>query len=279
MDHEGNRLDEAPPSTPVLIMGWADVPTAGDPFEVVASDREARGVADERAQAVKDRDQAMPSAKERLQGLLEQLRSEDTELRIVLKADAHGSVEALRDSIAKITREDGRIEIVHGAVGGINENDVTLAEVTGAVIVGFNVRPEGKARRAAEEAGIEIRTYGIIYELLEELEDLLVGKLQPDKEELVLGTAEVRAIFKVPRAGTVAGSYVTEGVVQRNARVRLLRNGVVIHTGVLGSLRRFKDDVREVATGFECGISIDGYNDVKEGDVIEVFEVREVART
>ncbi len=279
MDHEGNRLDEALPSTPVLIMGWADVPTAGDPFEVVASDREARGVADERAQAVKDRDQAMPSAKERLQGLLEQLRSEDTELRIVLKADAHGSVEALRDSIAKITREDGRIEIVHGAVGGINENDVTLAEVTGAVIVGFNVRPEGKARRAAEEAGIEIRTYGIIYELLEELEDLLVGKLQPDKEELVLGTAEVRAIFKVPRAGTVAGSYVTEGVVQRNARVRLLRNGVVIHTGVLGSLRRFKDDVREVATGFECGISIDGYNDVKEGDVIEVFEVREVART
>ena len=279
MDHEGNRLSEAPPSTPVLIMGWADVPTAGDLFEVVASDKEARALADERTQETRDREHVLPSAKERLQGLLEQLRSEDTEFRIVLKADAHGSVEALRDSIAKITREDGRIEIIHGAVGGINENDVTLAEVTGAVIVGFNVRPESKARQAAEEAGIEIRTYGIIYELLEELEDLLVGKLQPDKEELVLGTAEVRAIFKVPRAGTVAGSYVTEGVVQRNARVRLLRGGVVIHTGTLGSLRRFKDDVREVATGFECGISIEGYNDVKEGDVIEVFEVREVART
>ncbi len=243
MDHEGNRLKTATPAMPVLIMGWSDVPTAGDAFEVVATDKDAKAVAAERSQAIKDREHALPTAKERLQGLLEQLRSDDTELRIVLKADAHGSVEALRDSIAKITREDGRIEVIHGAVGGINENDVTLAEVTGAIIVGFNVRPEGKARQAAEAAGIEIRTYGIIYELLEDLENVLVGKLEPDKLEVVLGSAEVRALFKVPRAGTVAGSYVTDGVVQRNGRIRLIRGGVVVYTGVMGSLRRFKDDV------------------------------------
>jgi translation initiation factor IF-2 len=168
---------------------------------------------------------------------------------------------------------------VHSAVGGINENDVTLAEVTGSVIVGFNVRPDGKARKAAELKGIEIRTYAIIYELLDELEAMLVGKLAPEIEEVVLGTAEVRALFKVPRAGTVAGCYVTEGVIQRNAGVRLLRDGVVIHTGGISSLKRFKDDVREGANGFECGIGLDGYNDLKEGDVIEAYVTREVPRT
>lgn len=279
MDENGNRLKSAGPSAPVLIMGWSDVPTAGDIFEVVESDREARALAADRAQAIKDREQQLPSARERLQTMLEQLRAEETELRIILKADAHGSLEAIRESVSKITREDGRIDVVHGAVGGIHENDVTLAEVTGAVIVGFNVRPEGKARRAAETKGIEIRTYGIIYELLEELEEMLVGKLTPDTEEIVLGSAEVRALFKVPRLGTVAGCYVTEGVIQRGARARLLRDGVVTHTSKVGSLRRFKDDVREVAAGFECGIGIEGYNDIKEGDVIEVFELREVPRS
>jgi translation initiation factor IF-2 len=151
--------------------------------------------------------------------------------------------------------------------------------VTGSVIIGFNVRPDGKARRAAEAKGIEIRTYGIIYELLEELEDMLVGKLAPETEEVVLGTAEVRATFKVPRVGTIAGCYVTEGVIQRNAKARLLREGVVIHTGTISSLKRFKDDVREVATGFECGVGIEGYNDLKESDVIEAFTIREVPRT
>jgi translation initiation factor IF-2 len=279
MDEDGTRLKTAGPSTPVLIMGWADVPTAGDLFEVVENDKEARAIAAERAEEIKAEEQTLPSARERLQGLLDQLRSEDTELRIILKADAHGSLEALRDSISKITREDGRIDIVHGAVGGISENDVTLAEVTGSVVVGFNVRPDGKARRAAEAEGIEIRTYGIIYELLDELEQMLVGKLAPEQREQVLGTAEVRATFKVPRAGTVAGCYVTEGVVQRGAKARLLRGGVVIHDGTIGSLRRFKDDVREVASGYECGIGLENYNDVKDGDVIEVYEIREVART
>jgi translation initiation factor IF-2 len=279
MDENGDQIKEAGPSTPVQIMGWDEVPSAGDFFSVVENDREARRIASEREEELKTVSQAMPSARDRLQGLLEQLRSEDATLNVIVKADAHGSLEALRDSIAKIEREGGKIQVLHGAVGGINENDVTLAEVTDSVIVGFNVRPEPKARKAAEEAGIEIRTYGIIYELLDDIEQLLVGQLAPEEQEQVLGTAEVRATFKVPRIGTVAGCYVIEGVVQRGARARLIRDGVVIHDGAIASLKRFKDDVREVAAGFECGIGLEGYNDVKEGDNIEAYLIREVART
>ncbi|MFP3915001.1 MAG: translation initiation factor IF-2, partial [Actinomycetota bacterium] len=278
-DDAGARIKEAGPSTPVLIMGWNDVPAAGDFFEVVSNDKEARAVAAERMEAIKEQEQAIPSARERLEGLLEQLRSEEAMLRIIIKADAQGSLEALRESIAKIEREGGSIEIVHGAVGGINENDVNLADVTESVIIGFNVRPEPGARRSAEQLGIEIRTYGVIYELLDEIEQLLVGQLAPEEREVVLGTAEVRAVFRVPRAGSVAGCYVTEGVVQRGARARLLRDGVVTYDGRVDSLKRFKDDVREVAQGFECGIGLANYNDVKEGDLIEVYEIREVART
>jgi translation initiation factor IF-2 len=279
MDENGQQVKEAGPSTPVQIMGWDEVPSAGDFFSVVESDREARRLAAERGEELKAVSQAMPSARDRLQGLLEQLRSEDATLNVIVKADAHGSLEALRESISKIEREGGKIQVLHGAVGGINENDVTLAEVTESVIVGFNVRPEPKARKAAEEAGIEIRTYGIIYELLDDIEQLLVGQLAPEEQEQVLGTAEVRATFKVPRIGTVAGCYVVEGVVQRGAKARLIRDGVVIHDGSISSLKRFKDDVREVAAGFECGIGLEGYNDVKEGDNIEAYLIREVART
>jgi translation initiation factor IF-2 len=279
MDEKGQQVKEAGPSMPVQIMGWDEVPTAGDFFSVVESDREARRIATEREEELKAVSQAMPSARDRLQGLLEQLRSEDATLNVIVKADAHGSLEALRDSISKIEREGGKIQVLHGAVGGINENDVTLAEVTESVIVGFNVRPEPKARKAAEEAGVEIRTYGIIYELLDDIEQLLVGQLAPEEQEQVLGTAEVRATFKVPRIGTVAGCYVIEGVVQRGAKARLIRDGVVIHDGTISSLKRFKDDVREVAAGFECGIGLEGYNDVKEGDNIEAYLIREVART
>lgn len=279
MNEKGDRVKSAGPSAPVQIMGWDDVPAAGDFFEVQKNDKEARRIAEERQREEQAEARIAPSARDRLQGLLEQLRSEDAELNLIVKADAQGSLEALRESIGKIEREGGKIQIVHTAVGGINENDVTLAEVTEAVIVGFNVRPEPKARRAAEEAGVEIRTYGIIYELLDEIEQLLVGQLAPDEEEVVLGTAEVRAIFRVPRAGTVAGCYVIEGVVQRGAKARLLRDGVVIHDGVISSLKRFKDDVREVQSGFECGMGFESYDDVKEGDHIEVYVVREVART
>ena len=279
MDWAGNREKVAPPSTPALIMGWDEIPVAGDNFEVLTTEREARARAQDRADEFRDASFSTPAtARERLANLLEQLRAEEAELRIVLKADAHGSLEALRESLAKIKREGGRIEIMHGAIGGINENDVKLAEVTEAVVIGFNVRPDGKTRRLAEYKGIEIRTYGIIYELLEEIEAMLVGRLAPDEVEAVLGTAEVRALFKVPRLGTIAGCYVTEGEIVRNAKARLLRDGVVVFDGVIGSLRRFKDDVRSVAAGFECGIGLAGYNDVKEGDSIEAYQVNEVAR-
>ncbi len=278
-DDTGARLKQAGPSTPVQIMGWEDVPAAGDFFEVVKNEKEARAIAQERLEAIRQQEQTIPTARERLESLLEQLRSEDATLRVIVKADAQGSLEALRESIAKIEREGGKIEIAHGAVGGINENDVNLADVTESVIVGFNVRPEPGARRAAERLGIEIRTYGVIYELLDDIEQLLVGQLAPEEQEVVLGTAEVRAVFRVPRVGAVAGCYVTEGVVQRGARARLLRAGVVTYDGTIDSLKRFKDDVREVAQGFECGIGLANFNDIKEGDLIEVYEIREIART
>jgi translation initiation factor IF-2 len=279
MNDSGDRIKSAGPSAPVQIMGWDDVPGAGDFFEFQENDKDARRIAEERRQDEQAVANVAPSSRDRLQGLLEQLRSDDAQLNLIVKADAQGSLEALRESIGKIEREGGKIQIVHTAVGGINENDVTLAEVTEAVIVGFNVRPEPKARKAAEEAGVQLRTYGIIYELLDEIEQLLVGQLAPDEEEVVLGTAEVRATFKVPRSGTVAGCYVIEGLVQRGAKARLLRDGVVIHDGVVASLKRFKDDVREVQSGFECGMGFENYDDIKEGDHIEVYLVREVART
>ncbi len=279
LDDQGERIKSAGPSTPVQIMGWDDMPSAGDFFRVMESDRDARDLATERQEEEKLEAHVAPNARERLEGLLDQLRTEDATLNVIIKADAQGSLEALRESIGKIEREGGKIQIIHTAVGGISENDVTLAEVTESVIVGFNVRPEPKARKTAEEAGVEIRTYGVIYELLDEIELLLVGQLAPDEEEVVLGTAEVRALFRVPRVGTVAGCYVVEGVVRRSAKARLLRDGVVVHDGIIASLKRFKDDVREVASGFECGIGFEDYNDVKEGDSIEVYEIREVART
>jgi translation initiation factor IF-2 len=279
MDENGNPMTSAGPSAPVQVMGWDGVPVAGDYFEAVESDREARRIATEREQELRMANQAVPSARDRLQSLLDQLRTDEAHLNLIVKADAQGSLEALRESIVKIEREGGKIQIVHGAVGGINENDVTLAEVTESVIVGFNVRPEPKARKAAEQAGIEIRTYGIIYEMLDDVELLLVGQLAPVEHEQVLGTAEVRAIFKVPRAGTVAGCYIVEGVIQRGARARLLRDGIIIHDGMISTLKRFKDDVREVAAGFECGMSFENFNDVKEGDSIEAYLIREVART
>lgn len=279
MDHTGSRMQDAPPSSPALVMGWTEIPTAGDAFEVVASDREARNQAEQTLHSQREAMLNAPAnARERLANLLEQLRAEEAELRVILKADTNGSLEALRESLAKIKRDDARIEVMHGAIGGINENDVKLAEVTESVVIGFNVRPDGKTRRLAEEKGIEIRTYGIIYELLEELEQMMVGRLAPDEVEVVLGTAEVRATFKVPRIGTVAGCYVTEGEIVRNARARLLRNGVVVLDGQIGSLRRFKDDVRSVASGFECGIGLESFNDIKEGDVIEAYQIREIAR-
>jgi len=280
LDFNGQELKSAGPSTPVLVMGWSDVPTAGDAFDVRKNERIARQEAAATVEGMRQAELVVPTARERLTSLLEQLRTADeAELRLIVKTDAHGSMEAVREATSKITRDGGTITIVHGAVGGITENDVSLAEVTEALIFGFNVRPDASARKAAEAKGIQIRTYNIIYELLNDIEALLVGRLAPDEVEAVLGSAEVREVFKVPRRGNIAGCYITEGTLTRGGKVRLLRAGVVIHDGVIGTLRRFKDDVREVQAGFECGVSLEGYNDVKEGDVIEAYEVREVARS
>jgi translation initiation factor IF-2 len=280
IDDQGERVKEAPPSTPVMIMGWDDVPAAGDYFEVVGNEREARARAEAYNQELRRAEMVIPSARDRLEQLLEQLRSTDeAELRLIVKADAHGSLEALRDAIGKIKRDGGSVTIIHGGVGGISENDVMLAEATGGVVVGFAVRPDGPARRAAERRGVEIRTYRVIYEMLGDIEQMLLGRLAPEEVEAFLGSAEVRATFRVPRRGTVAGCYVTEGEIRRGAAARLVRDGVVVYDGRIDSLRRFKDDVQTVAAGFECGVGLEGFNDIKEGDVIEVYEVREVART
>ncbi len=279
-DERGEAVDEAGPSAPVLVMGWDDVPQAGDFFEAVEDDRAARALAALRHEEIRTEELVMPSAAQRLTALLEDLRTaEDAKLPIIVKADAHGSLEAIREAVAKIHRDAGQITVVHAAVGGINENDVLLAETTGSIVFGFNVRPDAQARRAAERAGIDVRTYRIIYELLDDIESILVGRLAPSEVESILGSAEVRAIFRAPRFGTIAGCYVTEGEIVRGAKVRLVRNGVVVYDGIIASVRRFKDDVRSVAAGFECGIALENFRDIKERDVVEGYEVREVART
>jgi translation initiation factor IF-2 len=279
-DENGDQVNSAAPSAPVLVTGWDDVPQAGDMFEVVKNDRIARKMAEAEVATKRSNELYVPSATERLTQLLESLRTADhAELRVIVKADANGSLEAIREAVKKISREDAAISIIHGGVGGITANDVMLAEASEAVIYGFNVRPDAPARAAAKKSGIDIRTFAIIYELLEDVEQLLVGELAPEQVENFLGVAEVRATFRAPRYGLIAGSYVTEGVISRNARVRLVRDGVVVYDGKITSLRRFKDDVQQVQTGFECGIGLENFRDIKEGDTIESYEVREVART
>ena len=279
-DSTGAELKEAGPSTPVLVMGWSDVPTAGDYFEVTKDEKVARRKASDRHEELRARDLVVPRPEDRLQMLLEQLRTADhAEVNVIVKADAHGSLEALRDSIGKIKRDDGAVNIIHGAVGGINVNDVVLAEASNGIVFGFNVRPDSGARKAAEASGVDIRTHRIIYELLDEIEELLLGELAPEEIEELLGVAEVRATFRSPRFGLVAGCYVSEGEIQRNAKVRLVRDGVVVYDGTVASLRRFKDDVQSVQSGFECGIGLDSFRDIKEGDLLESYLVREVART
>jgi translation initiation factor IF-2 len=279
-DENGNQLKAAGPSTPVLVTGWDDVPQAGDMFEVVKNERMARKAAAATVDEMRAEHLTVPTATERLGMLLEQLRTEDhAELTVVIKADAHGSLEAIRDAVAKITREDARITIIQGAVGGITANDIMLADASDAIVYGFNVRPDAGARKAAKSSAIDIRTFSVIYELLEDVEALLVGELAPEEVEAFLGVADVRAVFRAPRFGFVAGCYVTEGEIQRNAKARLVRDGVVVYDGRIASLRRFKDDVPSVAAGFECGIGLENFRDVKEGDTIESYEVKEVART
>jgi len=277
-DEAGHQVKSAGPSHPILVTGWSKVPAAGDEFRVAADDREAKRVAQEREAKLRQAEFAVGGKALSLEDLLSKTRTgELPELKVILKADTQGSVEALNESIQKMDQTTVKTAVLRRAVGAINENDITLAQASGAIVVGFNVRPDAGARQLAEREGVDVRLYEVIYQLLDDIEKATKGLLAPLEEEVVTGAAEVRATFKIPK-GMVAGSYVTEGKVTRNTRARLVRDGAVVYTGIVSSLRRFKDDVREVTSGYECGITIEGYSDIKEGDIVEAFEVREVAR-
>ncbi|MFD1705917.1 translation initiation factor IF-2 [Siminovitchia sediminis] len=275
----GRRVKEAPPSTPVEITGLSDVPQAGDRFVVFEDEKTARQVGESRAQQAL---QALrnENSKVTLDNLFEQMKQgEMKELNIIIKADVQGSAEALAASLRKIDVDGVNIKIIHSGVGAINESDITLAAASNAIIIGFNVRPDVNAKRAAESEGVDIRLHRIIYKAIEEIEAAMKGMLDPEYEEKVIGQAEVRQTFKVSRIGTIAGSYVTDGKITRDSGVRLIRDGIVIYEGEIDDLKRFKDDVKEVSQGYECGITIKNFNDVKEGDVIEAFVMEEVERS
>jgi translation initiation factor IF-2 len=277
-DFNGKSLKEAGPSTPVEIIGLQEVPAAGDNFVVVANDKDAKALAEHRLEEVKRAELAENVGKRvTLEDLLKQkVEGEKLSLNLVVKSDVGGTLEAMKGSIKKISVEGTDVKVLHSAVGAISESDITLARTYGAIVIGFNVRPDAKARRAADEFGVEIRTYSVIYEALEDIEKGLRGLLGPTFQEKVQGVAEVREIFAVPKVGTIAGCRVIEGTINRGHSVRLLRDGTIIWTGRLASLRRFKDDVREVAEGYECGMNLDGFNDIKPGDQIETFSQEEV---
>ena len=279
LDENGQTVEEAPPAKPVQVLGWSGVPNAGDEVRVVDDDREARHIAQER----EARTRAAELVSSRPPSLAEFLaltrEGEVTELNLVLKADAQGNLEALIGELEKLPSEEVRVRVIHRGVGAITENDVALAQASQAVVIGYNVRPTAAATDAAEKEHVDVRLYRVIYEATDDIRAALSGLLAPEERVNELGTAEVRALFRVPRAGTIAGCYVTRGTITRGAKARLVRDGVIIYDSTISSLRRFKDDVREVAEGYECGIGIEGYNDVQEGDLIEAYEIREVARS
>ncbi len=281
LDDKGERVQEATPGTPVEVLGFDGVSEAGERVQAVENERTARSLAQERETRLKTEQLARRQARKVTLEEVFQQASEGRlkELNIVLKADVSGSLEALEDEIAKLPQEQVPVNVIHAQTGGINESDVMLAAASDAVIIGFNVRPLADARRAAEQEGIDIRTYTVIYKVTEELRAAMEGLLEPEEVEEDLGQAEIKQTFKASRVGTIAGCLVTDGKVTRNANTRLVRDGTIIWTGKVGSLRRFKDDVAEVDEGQECGIVLEGYADVKEGDVLEFFETRQVEKT
>jgi translation initiation factor IF-2 len=279
-DYRGEKLTEAGPSMPVEITGLNGMPESGDDFMVVDSDADAREVSSNRQEMKAQKERALASGPISLEEFAKRAGSKAAEeLNVILKADVQGSEEAVKQSIEKLSGEKVKVRVLHSAVGGINESDVQLAVASRAIIVGFNVRGEPRALADAENLGIQIRFYRVIYELLDDVKNAMVGLLDPIRQESSLGRAEVRDTFTIPKIGTIAGCYITNGLVRRNANARLLRDNRVIHEGKMSSLRRFKDDAREVQAGFECGIGFESFNDVKIGDVIEVYEFKEIAPT
>ena len=284
VDANGEQVRSAGPSMPVQVLGLSDVADAGEGFVVAPNEKVAGRVADKRGhwrrQVNIGRDAHALSGGARLEDIFTQIQKGETAtLNLIVKADVNGSLEAVTESLRKLEREDVKLAFVHRAVGRITENDIQLAATSNATIIGFNVRPERKAREMADVENVEIRSYEIIYKLIEDIEAAMLGMLAPEFEEVVTGDAEVREIFSVPRIGKIAGCYVTNGTITRGSKVRFLREGAIIWKGEVRSLRRFKEDVREVQSGFECGIGLSDYQDLKEGDVIETFEEREIPRT
>jgi translation initiation factor IF-2 len=278
-DENGRPVDVAGPSKPVQILGWSHVPSAGDDFREVEDEREARHIAEEREARTRQAE-LVTARRTTLEDLMRQAgRAEVAELNLIVKADVQGSVQALEDSLLKLPQDEVKVNIVRAGAGGITENDVTLAMASDAIIVGFNVRPSAGARELATDEGVEIRTYKVIYDAIDDIKAALSSLLKPAEREEILGEAEVRQMFRVPRLGVIAGCYVRQGTIPRNAAARLVRDGVIVYDGKIGSLRRFKDDVGEVREGFECGIGLENFQDVKEGDLIEAYRVEEVARS
>jgi len=277
----GDRVREARPGEPIEILGFDKPPPAGELCRVVENERQARHLANVRGERLR-REQLAQQAKTgpTLETLFDEMQAGGVQdLNLVVKGDVDGSVEAAVSELQKIQHPEVRVNVIHTGVGAISENDVNLASVSNALVVGFNVRPSAEARALAEREGVDIRTYRVIYQLTQDIEQALVGMLRPVETEEALGEVEVRQLFRVSRLGTIAGCYVTRGVVRRGARARIVRDGTVIHETTIAQLKRFKDDVREVAEGFECGILLEGFNDLREGDVFEVFETRQVERT
>ncbi len=281
-DYRGEKVTEAKPGDPIEILGFDRPPPAGELGRVVENERRARDLAQVRGQRLRAEQMATirPQGGVSLESLYSQLQDGAVQdLNLVVKGDVLGSVEAAVSELAKIRHSEVRVSVIHQGAGGITENDIMLASASSAMVVGFNVRPNAEARALAEREGVEIRTYRVIYQLTEDIEQALVGMLKPVETEETLGEAEVRALFKVSRLGTIAGCMVTSGLVRRNSQVRVIRDGTVVYETSIAQLKRFKDDAREVTEGFECGILLDGFNDLKEGDVLEAFETRQVERT
>ena len=274
-DHKGKNVKEAGPSVPVEVLGLSEVPVSGDKFEVVKDEKTARNIAEERKEAAKSA--YLNTNKVSLEDLYSQIQEGKVkELSIIVKADVQGSVQALTQSLEKLSTDAVKVRVIHGAVGAITETDVTLAAASNAIIIGFNVRPDNNAVAMAEKEKVDMETYRIIYDAIEDVKSAMIGMLEPEYKEVVLGTAEVRQTYKISSVGTVAGCYVTSGKVVRNESVRVVRDGIVIFDGALSSLKRFKDDAKEVAQNYECGLTIDKFNDIKEGDIIEAYTMEEI---
>ncbi len=276
-NERGERLKEAGPSTPVEVLGLSDVPMAGDPFFVVENEKVAREISEERREKAKELsvDRGKVTIEEIMKRLME---GESKELRLIVKADVQGSLEAIREVIDRLSTDEIKVNIVHYGIGAVTETDVMLAKASGAIIIGFNVRPDAQARKVIEREKVEVRTYKVIYDIVEDIKKIMSGMLEPEEREVVLGRAEIRQIFKVPRVGNVAGCYVLEGKIARNAKIRIIRDGVIVYDGKLSSLKHYKDDVREIQAGYECGMAFENFQDIKEGDIVEAYEIQKIER-